>query len=90
LNIQNNNEFSPENRTAAPKGIVSVPPRKTSEYLCTGDQAKLIDAAVLAETWGYPINHPHRNIGSIIIGRICWKTSSGWRGVSLGAYAPLA
>jgi hypothetical protein len=56
LNIQNNNEFSLENRTTAPKGIVSVPPHKTSEYLCTGDQAKLIDAAVLAETWGYPIN----------------------------------
>jgi hypothetical protein len=56
LNIQNNNGFSPQNRNPSPKGIVSVHPRKTSEYLHTGDQAKLIDAAVLAETWGYPIN----------------------------------
>jgi hypothetical protein len=56
LNIQNNNRFLPENGTSPAKGIVSAPPRKTSEHLRKGDQAQLIDAAVLAEIWGYPIN----------------------------------
>jgi hypothetical protein len=72
LNIQNNNRFSPENGTYPAKGIVSGPPRKASEYLRKGDQAQLIDAAVLAETWGYPIKR-HTTIRTEILA----QSSSG-------------
>lgn len=72
MNIQSTTEFNPIVGNWPPKGIVSVAARKTSEYLRKGDQAQLIDAAVLAANWGYPINR-HTTIRTEILA----KSSSG-------------
>lgn len=68
MNIQSSTEFTPIGANWSPKGIVNVAARKTSEYLRKGDQAQLIDAAVLAEKWGYPINR-HTTIRTEILAR---------------------
>lgn len=45
-----------------------MPQRKATTYLSRGAQGQLIDAAVLAEKWGYPINR-HITIRTEILAR---------------------
>jgi hypothetical protein len=56
LNIQNTTQFSSTPLILPAKGSVSVLQRKTTTYLPRGAQGQLIDAAVLAEKLGHPIN----------------------------------
>lgn len=57
MNIQSISDYRTTGHKLAPKGSVSVQQRKTSEYLPKGAQGQLIDAAILAEIKGYPLDH---------------------------------